>query len=119
MTRRKIKKEFGKHYLVEYIGCDARKLNYIKDIKKPFLKAVKESKATFLKSYFYQFKPVGVSVMVFIAESHFSLHTWPQDQYVGLDILTCGRMYPQKAIESLRKYFHAKKIFVQIISRGF
>lgn len=116
---KKLKREFGKHYLVEFIDCQADKLHTVRDVKKPFLTAAKHSQATVLKSFFYQFKPSGVTGIIFIAESHFSIHTWPEDRYVAFDILTCGRMYPQKAISYLRKFFKAKRVNVRVIPRGF
>ena len=116
---KKIKNTFGRHYLVEYIGCDEKRIRHVREVKPALLKAARLSKATILKNYFYQFRPVGVSGLMFIAESHFSIHTWPEDCYAGLDILTCGEMYPQRAVDYLAKYFKAKKVIQKIIPRGF
>ena len=116
---KKIKKEFGKHYLVELIHCDRTKLRYVKDVKRVFLRAAKESKASIIESNFYQFAPVGVTGIIFIKESHFSVHTWPEDRYAAFDILTCGTMDPEAAIEVMRKGFCAKRVIKKIIKRGF
>jgi len=116
---KKLKKEFGKHYLVELMDCNPSKIKFVRDVKKIFLNAAKKSRATILESSFYQFRPYGVSGMIFIAESHFSIHTWPEEKYVGFDILTCGRMYPQRAIAEMQKKFEAKKIKIKIFPRGF
>ena len=112
------KKEFGKHYLVELIDCDAQTLKFVKDVKPAFLKAAQLSEATIIKHHFKQFPKQGVSGFIFIAESHFSIHTWPEYNYAGFDILTCGKMKPQKAINYLKKTFKAKKIKTKIIKRS-
>ena len=98
-----LKKVFGKHYLVEFIGCDSEKLKRVKDIKPILLKAAKASKATIIKYFFHQYQPFGVTGVILISESHFSIHTWPEDAYVTFDILTCGKMFPLKAIEIIKK----------------
>ena len=85
-----MKKEFGKHYLVELIGCRDRKRMFVKDVRRVFLQAT----------------------------SHFSIHTWPEDRYASVDIQTCGPMYPERAIEILKKAFGAKKVVVKIVKRG-
>lgn len=113
------KHEFGRHYLVEFIGCDAGRLATVEVMRPFFLQAARDSGATILGSHFHQFEPQGVSAMIFIAESHFSIHTWPEDGYAAFDVLTCGSMFPEKAIESLRQALLARKAEVSMISRGF
>ena len=115
----KLKKEFGKHYLVELIDCNAAKIKRVKDVKPILLKAVQVSQATMIKNFFHQYKPMGVTGIVLIAESHFSVHTWPENGYVTFDILTCGKMKPMAAINYLKKSFQAKKVNLKIFSRGF
>jgi S-adenosylmethionine decarboxylase proenzyme len=109
----------GKHYLVEFTGCDSERLRTIEVVKGPFLEAARVSGATLLGSHFHQFKPDGVTAMIFIAESHFSLHTWPEHGYVAFDVLTCGVMVPERAIDYLKEFFRAKSVEVRIFSRGF
>ena len=115
----RLKSKFGQHYLVELIGCDAAQLKFVKDVKSVFLKSARESRATVLKSYFYQFKPSGVSGVLLIAESHFSVHTWPEDRYAAVDIQTCGKMYPERAIAVMQEGFAARRVKIKVIPRGF
>ncbi|MBF0386730.1 MAG: adenosylmethionine decarboxylase [Candidatus Omnitrophica bacterium] len=110
---------FGKHYLVEFSGCPAEKVSCIADIREPFLEAARLSGATILESFFHQFEPRGVTGMIFIAESHFSLHTWPEAGYVAFDILTCGVMFPERAIEHLKQSFQAAHVDIRVFTRGF
>ena len=113
------KQEFGKHYLVEFQGCDPERIKYLEPAKEIFLRAVRDSNATHIGNIFHQFEPYGISGVVLIAESHMSFHTWPEAGYVGLDIFTCGtEMSPEVAIELLKVEFFAKEVRVEILSRG-
>lgn len=114
-----LKKEFGKHYLVEYIGCDPHTLKKVKEVKAGLLKAAQLSRATVVEHFFYQYKPHGVTGVILISESHFSIHTWPEDQYASFDILTCGVMMPMEAINYLKNFFKAKRVRIKIFSRGY
>ena len=91
-------KALGKHLLLELNGCDHKLLNDISFIKETMLAAAKESGATVLGESFHQFSPQGVSGVIIIAESHLTVHTWPEHGYAGADIFTCGiRVKPEKA----------------------
>ncbi|MCB0343647.1 MAG: adenosylmethionine decarboxylase [Bdellovibrionales bacterium] len=112
-------KEFGKHYLVEFIGCDSDKIASASVVETIMLEAARLSNATLLSHAFHQFAPQGVSGFLFIAESHFSIHTWPEESYAGVDIFTCGKeMDAQIAIEHLEREFAAKSVQVKLLSRG-
>ncbi len=111
--------EFGKHYLVELIECDPEALSSSDIVESAMLEAAKASGATLLESAFHQFEPQGVSGFLFIAESHFSVHTWPEAAYAGVDIFTCGEtMNAQAAIDLLTKAFSAKRTDVKTMPRG-
>ncbi|MBN3039134.1 MAG: adenosylmethionine decarboxylase [Candidatus Omnitrophica bacterium] len=113
-----LKQEFGKHYLVELIGCDKEKIKFVKDVEEPFLQAAKKSGTKILKYLFHQFQPYGVTGVVVISWSHFAIHTWPEADYIALDILTCGEMDAQITIDDLKKKFRAKEARVKVIPRG-
>jgi S-adenosylmethionine decarboxylase len=90
----------GKHLLVELNNCDHKILNDINFIKEVMLAAANASGATILGESFHQFSPQGVSGVLIIAESHLTIHTWPEHGYAGADIFTCGtRVQPEKAAE--------------------
>ena len=110
----------GKHLLLELKECDKEVLNdlgYLKDI---MLQAANESGATVLGASFHPFKPQGVSGVVVIAESHLSIHTWPEYNFAAIDIFTCGTsVEPEKAAELLIKKLGAKDHSLTEIKRGF
>ena len=105
-------KALGKHLLLELNDCNPKLLNDISFIREIMLAAANESGATVLGESFHQFSPQGVSGVILIAESHLSVHTWPEHGYAGADIFTCGtRVKPEKAaaviIERLKPRTHS------------
>jgi len=111
---------FGDHYLVELIGCDPEVIKFLESTREVFLRCVKESRATYIGDVFHQFEPYGVSGVVLIAESHMSFHTWPEANYVGVDIFTCGlEMDPEVAINVLKEEFRASDVHVKTYTRGY
>ncbi len=110
-------KSVGQHILLEFWG--AKGLNSIKIIRRALTQAVETSGATLLKIELHKFSPQGVSGVVLIAESHISIHTWPQYQYAAIDVFTCGsKVDPYKAISSLKKNLKPKKVQILEIKRG-
>lgn len=110
---------FGQHYLVEFIGCPADKISTVAQVRPALLKAAELSEATVVEHCFKQYEPHGVTGVILISESHFSVHTWPEDEFVCFDILTCGEMYPQRAVDYLRQAFAARDVRTQVIARGY
>jgi len=109
----------GNHLLVELYNCEANVINDVLRIEELLLEAVKISGATTLNSTFHKFSPHGVSGVVVISESHFSIHTWPEYGYCALDIFTCGdEINSHLALEYLKKEFRAGNISVTEVKRG-
>ena len=68
---------------------------------------------------FHRFIPHGVSGVVVIAESHLSIHTWPEIGYAAVDIYTCGsHTDPMVALQYLSQQFQCKRMTTTTISRG-
>jgi len=68
---------------------------------------------------FHRFSPNGVSGVVVISESHLSVHTWPEDGYVALDIYTCGeKARPEAAVQHALKAFGAGNMHITEVTRG-
>ncbi|HYW34929.1 MAG TPA: adenosylmethionine decarboxylase [Balneolaceae bacterium] len=80
----------GRQILVEMYNCDSKKINDITYVKSSLVKAVEASQATIISHDFHKFSPHGISGVVVIAESHVSIHTWPEYNYAALDVFTCG-----------------------------
>ena len=109
----------GKHYLIELYSCKAGLLDDALLVEESLLKACELSGATIINSLFHQFAPQGVSGVVVIAESHFSIHTWPENGYAALDLFTCSpKLQVDLAIEMVEEAFECQKSEVKVVVRG-
>jgi S-adenosylmethionine decarboxylase len=112
-------KALGKHLIVELYDCDKHLIDRVDQVEDILVEAVKVSKATIIKPVFHQFNPHGVSGVVVIAESHFSIHTWPEYGYCALDIFTCGEQIDSDlALQFLKQAFKAKSMSIVELKRG-
>lgn len=103
----------GRHMTVEYYDCDHDVLVCSEWIEEAFLKAARVSGATVLDSSFHQFDPQGMSGFLVIAESHFSVHAWPEHDYAAVDIFTCGDAIDfKKAVDSLKESLGAEETII-------
>ncbi len=112
-------KSLGKHLIVELYDCDRDLIASVNAVEEILIDAVNISKATIIKPLFHQFNPHGVSGVVVIAESHYSIHTWPEYGYCALDIFTCGEQIDSdKALQFLKEKLKAKSMSVIELKRG-
>jgi S-adenosylmethionine decarboxylase len=109
----------GRHLLIELQDCDKELLNDLSFIRDVMVTAAIDCGAIVLGESFHHFNPQGVSGVVVIAESHLSIHTWPEYGYAAVDIFTCGTsVEPEKAVESLIEKLGAKNHSLMDIQRG-
>jgi S-adenosylmethionine decarboxylase len=105
--------------LVELRDCNPEILKDLNKVKDALVSAAKEAKATIIDVSFHEFNPFGISGMVVIAESHLSIHTWPEYSYAAVDIFTCGDIIkPEVAAQYLIKRFESKTPSVVEMKRG-
>jgi S-adenosylmethionine decarboxylase len=99
--------------------CDPEVLNDEEKITRYMLQAAEISGATIVGEVFHRFSPHGVSGAVVIAESHLSIHTWPEYRYAALDLFTCGdNVDPWKGFTFLRKKLRAERLSQTELRRG-
>jgi S-adenosylmethionine decarboxylase len=104
---------------VELRDCNPTILKNLDDVRDALVSAAKEAKATIVDISFHEFNPFGISGMVVIAESHLSIHTWPEYSYAAVDIFTCGDVIkPEVAAASLIERFESKNPSVVEMKRG-
>lgn len=90
-----------------------------KKLEKILIGAAKKAKNIPLKTSIHKFSPQGITGVLLLAESHIALHSWPEINYLAIDIFTCGdKANPYKALEYFKKVFNPKKIEVRAIKRG-
>ncbi len=107
----------GTHLILDYWG--AKHLSDIKHIEKALRKAVDVTGSTLLHIHLHHFTPNGgISGVAVLAESHISIHTWPERGYAALDIFMCGDTEPKKAIAVFEKAFEADEVKVTEHQRG-
>ncbi len=109
----------GRHLIVEMWGCEGDVANNPDKIMKHLRKAAIDSGATIIKSFFHEFSPVGVTGVAVLAESHISIHTWPEEGYIAADIFTCGTTTnPEIGVQSLIDGFKPESSTTLEIRRG-
>ena len=106
----------GVHLIVDLHG--GKRLNDIDHIEATLRRCVEAARATLLHIHLHHFQPSGVSGVAVLAESHISIHTWPEAGYAALDIFVCGSAEPDNCIPVLREAFEAKRVDVNEILRG-
>lgn len=112
-------KTLGQHLLAEFRGCDREALNDLAFIEASMRKAAVDACATVMNASFHKFGPQGVSGVLVLAESHLSVHTWPEHGYAATDIYTCGdQCFPERAQESLARALGATSFEIMHIERG-
>jgi S-adenosylmethionine decarboxylase len=106
----------GVHLIVDLHG--ATRLNDIEHIEATLRRCVEAASATLLHMHLHHFQPSGVSGVAVLAESHISIHTWPEQGYAALDVFMCGSADPDKCIPVLREAFSAQRVGVNELLRG-
>lgn len=108
----------GQHLLVTLNDCDIDILNDIDALRDLTMRAAVATGATVLNLCAQKFEPQGVTVVAVLAESHASLHTYPEVRKVFWDCFTCGSTCdPSKSIEVLSAALKTKNISARILER--
>ena len=109
----------SKHFLLELYRCDYEKLNDESFLRCTLNNAAKLANAKVLDLVSYKFEPQGVTAIALLAESHLSIHTWPEAHYSAVDIFTCGqKMEPDKSCKYLIEVLMAEEHFLRVIHRN-
>lgn len=115
---------FGVHLMVDGYGCDRAKLEDINLIYDFLDESPSQMEMTkIMPPYVFRYNGLvpedwGISGFVLIAESHISVHTFPEKHYVSLDMFSCKPFNTQQALETVRNFFRMQKYEVKILDRG-
>ncbi len=115
---------FGQHLMMDGYGCDRDKLmdlNGIYDFLNNYPSEIEMTKI--MPPYVFKYtgqvpEDWGISGFVLIAESHISIHTFPDKLYLSLDIFSCKSFDAQKAIRRIKDIFNIKKAEIKLLDRG-
>jgi S-adenosylmethionine decarboxylase len=92
----------GKHCILELYDCNPQKLDDEAFLRTAITTAAKRAGATLLNLITHRFEPQGVTGLALLAESHISIHTWPESGYAAVDVFTCGdHTMPERACDVL------------------
>lgn len=92
----------GKHCILELYECDPSRLDDEVFLRDAITTAARRAGATLLQLLIHRFQPQGVTGLALLAESHISIHTWPETAYAAVDVFTCGdHTMPERACQAL------------------
>jgi S-adenosylmethionine decarboxylase len=106
------------HLLIELYGVDHATLDNVEALKAALLAAAAAARTTVLAVASHKFEPQGASVVVLVAESHLSIHTWPEVGYAAVDIFTCGAALPRDGVAPLVAALKPTRHEVSTVARG-
>ncbi len=107
----------GKHYLLNLYGCSFVLLNDERYLVRLLEEAAVISGATVIETVFKKFDPQGVTVMCLLAESHISIHTWPEEGKAAADVYTCGDSDPKLGCDMIVSQLHSTNHTLSYIDR--
>ena len=112
-------KALGRHIVAELSHCNAEILADVDRVQAAMVQAALVAKAEIRELAFHRFYPHGVSGVVVIAESHLSIHTWPELGYAAIDVYTCGETTePGRACRYLAEHFGCTSMSTTVVERG-
>lgn len=107
----------GTHLIVDL--WEAKHLNDAPHIEATLREAALDAKAKVLHGHFHVFTPLGgVTGVLLLAESHISIHTWPERSFAAIDLFMCAGCDPQDGIAAIQRGFEPQRITVKTLRRG-
>lgn len=109
----------GRHLILDLYGCDEDILNDRDQLEEALVMALMTAKANVLRVIGHKFEPQGVTLLALLAESHASIHTWPEIGYCAIDLYTCGEETDTHAAAThLKKRLNAETVEEKEIVRS-
>lgn len=109
----------GTHRILDYWGCSFEALDDLEGIRAMFDEGLRASNATVIEVVLHQFSPQGVTGIAAIAESHVSIHTWPELGYAAIDVFSCGTtMNTDKLLEHFESVLQPSEKTETFLERG-
>ncbi|MFO0599271.1 MAG: adenosylmethionine decarboxylase [Myxococcaceae bacterium] len=106
------------HVHLELWGVDFALLDDPSRLEAALREAAAAARCEVLGAVAHKFQPQGASVVVLVAESHLSIHTWPEHRYAAADILTCGQALPEAGVRALIDRLKPEQHSVASFARG-
>jgi len=97
----------GKHLILEVYDVDSKLLNDVESLQNAMIRGIERVKMTILNIFSHCFEPQGVTIVIALAESHTTCHTWPEEGVISIDVYTCGEKNPKIIVIELLKYLNS------------
>ena len=107
----------GKHLLLEVYDVDFSLLNDIESLQTVMKSGIERAKMTILNIFSHCFIPQGCTVVIALAESHVSCHTWPEEGCIAIDVYTCGPGNPKLIALEMLKYLNSENFTIRHVLR--
>lgn len=107
----------GKHLLLEVYDVNFNLLNDVYSLQNVMIKGIERAKMTILNTFSHCFLPQGCTIVIALAESHVSCHTWPENGCIAIDIYTCGDGNPKIIAVELLKYLNSEEYSIREVNR--
>ena len=107
----------GKHLLLEVYNVNFSLLNDSTSLQEVMERGIKRAKMTILNIFSHSFTPQGCTVVIALAESHVSCHTWPENGCIAIDVYTCGTKNPKLIALELLKYLNSDNFILRELDR--
>jgi len=107
----------GKHLLLEVYGVDFEAINDVESLQSAMLEGIKRAQMTILNVFSHSFVPQGCTVVIALAESHVSCHTWPENGCLAVDVYTCGDRNPRLIALEILKYLDSDSYSLREVNR--
>ncbi|MBS0307618.1 MAG: adenosylmethionine decarboxylase [Proteobacteria bacterium] len=109
----------GLHVLADLFDVAAERLSSAETVDHLLRRAAEAADATILHAHFHAFGPgQGITGVLLLAESHISIHTWPESGFAAVDIFMCGNAAPQKALDVIVAALQPARTATQTVARG-
>ncbi len=107
----------GQHFIADFWEAD--RIDDLEYMEEALRQAVDAAGATLLHIHLHHFSQGGgISGVAVLAESHISVHTWPERGFAAFDIFMCGKCIPEKGLEVLERAFSPGRVDIKIYIRG-
>lgn len=110
----------GKHTVIDLINYNTEYMEDVEYVKNILISSAHEIGLHVVDSLFYKFKPIGISGVIILSESHITIHTWPEYKFVAVDAFTCGKsIEPEIFCRLIAKKIGASIVNIDNFERGF
>jgi S-adenosylmethionine decarboxylase len=107
----------GKHLLLEVYNVNFNLINDVNSLQSIMIRGIERANMTILNVFSHCFLPQGCTIVIALAESHVSCHTWPEQGCIAIDVYTCGDKNPKIIAIELLKYLNSDDYSLKEINR--